>query len=77
MAARKRQGARVASEVETSYGRMIDFDAAMNVADPEIVEELHGRLAPCTDQEFYDAYCEAHIDRYDDEFEPDKPNGQW
>lgn len=56
---------------------MIDFDAAMNVADPEIVEELHGRLAPCTDQEFYDAYCEAHIDRYNDEFEPDKPNGQW
>lgn len=56
---------------------MIDFDAAMNVADAEIVEELHGTLAPCSEQKFYDAYCEAHIDRYNEEFEPDKPNGQW
>jgi hypothetical protein len=28
--------------------------------DDELREEIHMELAPCTDFEFYMAYCEAH-----------------
>jgi len=36
--------------------------------DNEIREELHQKLAPCTDQEFIDAYIRWHKDRFDEEF---------
>ena len=31
-------------------GNLVDFDAAVNMMDDEIREELHNKLAPCTDQ---------------------------
>ena len=51
-------------------GKTIDFDAAVNLMNDEIREELHNKMAPCTDQEFIDAYAKAHADKYDgEEFE--------
>lgn len=51
-------------------GKTIDFDAAVNLMDDEIREGLHNKMAPCTDQEFIDAYAKAHADKYDgEEFE--------
>jgi hypothetical protein len=51
-------------------GKTIDFDAAVNLMDDEIREDLHNKMAPCTDQEFIDAYAKAHADKYDgEEFE--------
>lgn len=47
----------------------VDFDAAVNMMDVEIREELHNELAPCTDQEFMDAYVEAHEAKYNERFE--------
>ena len=47
----------------------VDFDAAVNMMDDEIREELHNELAPCTDQEFMDAYVEAHEAKYNEQFE--------
>lgn len=47
----------------------VDFDAAVNMMDDEIREELHNELAPCTDQEFMDAYVEAHEAKYNERFE--------
>lgn len=50
-------------------GYEVDFDAIVNMMDDEIREELHNELAPCTDQEFVDAYIEAHKAKYGEQFE--------
>ena len=59
------------------YGKEVDFEAAMNIMDDGLRNELHMDLAPCGEQEFYNAYCKTHADRFGEEFEPDKINGQW
>lgn len=45
--------------------------------DDEIREDLAAEMAPCEDQEFFDAYCKRHAEKFGDEFEPNKANGQW
>ena len=40
------------------------YSAAVNLMDDEIREELHGELAPCSDEEFLEAYIEAHERKY-------------
>ena len=50
-------------------GYEVDFDVVVNMMDDEIREELHNELAPCTDQEFVDAYVEAHEAKYGEQFE--------
>ena len=56
------------------YDVEIDFDVAVNLMDAEIREEIHMNLAPCTAQEFFDAYCEAHETKFGEEFECAKKN---
>jgi hypothetical protein len=48
-------------------GKTIDFDAAVNLMDDDIREALHSKMAPCTDQEFIDAYVEAHAAKFEGE----------
>lgn len=55
------------SKQVTLNGKTIDFDAAVNLMDDEIREDLHNKMAPCTDQEFLDAYVQAHAAKYDGE----------
>ena len=55
------------SKQVTLNGKTIDFDAAVNLMDDEIREDLHNKMAPCTDQEFMDAYVQAHAAKYDGE----------
>lgn len=50
-------------------GYEVDFDVVVNMMDDEIREELHNKLATCTDQEFVDAYIEAHEAKYGEQFE--------
>lgn len=50
-------------------GNLVDFDVAVNMMDDEIREKLHNELAPCTDQEFMDAYVEAHEAKFNERFE--------
>ena len=50
-------------------GNLVDFDAAVNMMDDEIREKLHNELAPCTNQEFMDAYAEAHEAKFNERFE--------
>ena len=40
------------------------YSAAVNLMDDEIREELHRELAPCSDEEFLEAYMEAHERKY-------------
>lgn len=55
------------SKQVTLNGKTIDFDAAVNLMDDEIREDLHNKMAPCTDQEFLDAYVQAHAAKFDGE----------
>ena len=50
--------------VENGY-----YEAAVNLMDDEIREELHNEMAPCTDLEFLEAYMERHEEKYGEEFE--------
>lgn len=61
-------------KVTTSDGREIDFEAAANIMDDDIREELHGEGIE-TEQEFYAAYCERHLLKFGERFAPD--GGQW
>jgi len=49
-------------------GKPFDCDAAVNLMDDDLREELHAELAPCTDQEFFDAYVKAHLEKFGEEF---------
>lgn len=49
-------------------GIEIDFEAAANLMDDEIRENLHNELAPCSDQAFFDAYRDAHYAKFDEIF---------
>lgn len=48
------------TEVINQDGKLIDFYAAVQLMDDDIRERLHEEMAPCTPQEFYNAYVEAH-----------------
>ena len=54
--------------VEDFKGRKIDYDAAVQLMDDEIREDLNMEIAPCTEQEFFDAYCKRHLEKYGEEF---------
>ena len=60
--------------VVNEHGVSIDYDVAVSLMDDEIREKLHFRLAPCTEQEFFDAYAKAHEDKFDEEWELAKEN---
>ena len=63
--------------VINAHGKEIDFDAAVNIMDDDLREKIHAELAPCTDQEFFDAYAKAHLKKFSEEFEPNKTNPVW
>lgn len=63
--------------VINSWGTEINYEAAVNMMDDELREELHAEIAPCTDQEFFAAYAKAHEERFGEEWEMDKANPCW
>lgn len=52
----------------TINGRLVYWDAAGLLMDHDLREELHAQLAPCNPQEFADAYCAAHLDKFGEQF---------
>ncbi len=50
----------------TYKGQEIDFDAALDLMDDQIVEDLDGAVS--TGQELMDAYARAHKRKYGEEF---------
>lgn len=65
------------SNVKNEYGKELDFDTAVILMDDEIRESLHTALAPCTNQQFFDAYAKAHEEKFGEEWELAKANPQW
>ena len=61
-------------EVRNDYGVAIDYDMAVAMMDCYIMEQLHNEIAPCTEQEFFDAYADAHERKYREEWELAKEN---
>lgn len=45
-------------------GCEVDFDACVVLMDDEICEELNSEMAPCTEQEFLDAYVQRHAEKF-------------
>lgn len=60
--------------VKNAYGTEINYEAAVELMDDDIREELAAELAPCTEQEFFTAYAKAHAKKFDEEWEIDKEN---
>lgn len=50
-------------------GYSVDFNVCVQLMDDEIREKLHREIGGCTEQEFLDAYCEEHAEKYGEEFE--------
>jgi len=44
------------------------FEAAVNLMDDDLREEIHRELAPCTEQEFLDEYVKRHKEKFGEEF---------
>ena len=63
--------------VINSWGTEVNYEAAVNMMDDELREELHAEMAPCTEQEFFTAYAKAHEERFGEEWEMDKANPCW
>ena len=45
------------------------FEAAAELMDDEIREQIHADLAPCTEEEFLAEYCRRHEKKYGEQFE--------
>ena len=62
-------------KVTNEYGEEINYDVAVAfMDDDELREQLHMELAPCTEQEFFDAYAKAYEEKYGEEWFLSKPN---
>lgn len=56
-----------AQYVQDEDGRTVDYAAAVEMMDDDLREQLHQEMAPCTNQEFFDAYVKAHAAKYNGE----------
>lgn len=65
------------TKVINANGTEIDYNAAVALMDDDICAELNGKLAPCTEQEFFTAYEQAHAQKYGEEWELSKANPCW
>ena len=73
-AARTGEEDKMETMVENASGSMVDFEAAVPLMDDAIRERLHAQLAPCSPQEFFTAYEEAHEQKDGEEWELSKYN---
>ena len=62
------------TKVINANGTEIDYNAAVALMDDDICAELNDKLAPCTEQEFFSAYEQAHEAKYGEEWEYSKAN---
>ena len=61
-------------KVTNMNGTEINYEAAVELMDDEICESLNFELSPCTEQEFFTAYENAHAEKYGEEWELSKEN---
>ncbi len=61
-------------KVTNEWGTEFDYEVAVDFMDDELREQLHMELAPCTEQEFFNAYAKAYEEKYGEEWELAKSN---
>lgn len=62
--------------IKNNYGYEFDFEASIALMDDEIREEISAEGID-NEQDFFDAYCKAHEEKFGEEFELAKQNPQW
>lgn len=60
--------------VKNSFGKLIDFSLALHYMDDDICEEINWEYSPCSEQLFFEVYCEKYLEKFDEVFEFDKEN---
>lgn len=70
-----REIAEIERTVVNQFGIEIDFEVAANMMDDELREELHAEGIE-SNQEFFDRYAAAHMEKFGEEWELDKPSPQ-
>ena len=55
--------------VKNEWGVEIDFETAVELMDNDLRERLNCELAPCTRQEFFDAYAGRHYLEFGEDWE--------
>lgn len=60
--------------VVNEYGVNIDYDLAVSFMDDDLREQIHGTLAHCTDQEFFNEYVKRHEQKFNEVWELAKEN---
>ena len=58
------------AHVQDFFGNEIDFEAAVNLMDDELREQVSAEMAPCTDQDFIDRYADLHEQKFGEGFSP-------
>ena len=56
------------TKVVNSYGDVMSVEYVVSMMDDELREKVHLELAPCLDQEFFNAYCREHEKKFGKEF---------
>ena len=64
-------------KVLNRHMNLVDYEAAVNLMDDDVRDEVNRKMAPCSEQEFFDAYCAEHERVFGMEFEPDKEHSAW
>lgn len=55
--------------ITNQHGAKLDFDAVVNLMDDDVRLGVHAVLPDdVTNQRFFDLYCFAHKDEFDEEF---------
>lgn len=55
-------------KVINKNGSEINYEAAVNYMDDDIREDVCADIAPCTEQEFFTAYEEAHAEAFGEDW---------
>ena len=63
---------KTANRVINLSGTYVYFEAAVNLMDDDLREELHLELAPCDNQKFFTAYELAHKEKFGEDWELSK-----
>ncbi len=59
-----------------AFGNVHDYDAAVNLMDEELREEVHRSMSHSTPQKFIERYAEKHLEKFGEGFAP-YDGGAW
>lgn len=64
--------------IKNGYGREIEYDAAVNLMDYDLTEEIHANMNnDMTEQEFFSEYVKQHERKFGETWELAKENPVW